>query len=452
MQLPLSLILLSASLLHAPETVSASILKRAHETALRHSKGLARDLRIALKGIGEPSGALLVPRDVTPDIDAVVQKVFCVSGGKSLGGGTSSNGTSSGSKGSSSANPSATIGVPPPKATPSASSNWNLVHSWQGKNFFDGWDFWDTADPTHGIVNYLSQSDAMSQGLASISSSGTALMKVDTTNNLSATANRASVRITTQASWTLGLVLMDAVHMPTGCGTWPAFWSNGPNWPAGGEIDVVEGVNDYTNNQATIHTNPGCSIPSLTTVPANTPATNATSQGPSLDITGTLVATTNCAAAETNNAGCGIRSNDATSYGSGFNKVNGGVYAMHWTTESISVYFFPRSSIPSDIAAGNPDPTSSAWGTPMALWPATSCNMTTFFYDHTAIFDTTLCGDWASGVWNTAGIPGQEQSCAQRTGYATCEQFVRAEGSAFEDAYWEVNYVKVYQEKNQSSS
>lgn len=60
--------------------------------------------------------------------------------------------------------------------------------------------------------------------------------------------------------------------------------------------------------------------------------------------------------------------------------------------------------------------------------------MTTFFYDHTAIFDTTLCGDWASGVWNTAGIPGQEQSCAQRTGYATCEQFVRAEGSAFEDA------------------
>lgn len=35
---------------------------------------------------------------------------------------------------------------------------------------------------------------------------------------------------------------MDSVHMPTGCATWPAFWSNGPNWPAGGEIDIVEGV------------------------------------------------------------------------------------------------------------------------------------------------------------------------------------------------------------------
>ncbi|TFK57679.1 hypothetical protein OE88DRAFT_1619908 [Heliocybe sulcata] len=431
MQLPFSLLLLSVSLLTSPEAVSANFIKRAHETALRHSKGLARDLRVALQGIGQPAGALLIPRDVSPAIDAVVQKVFCVSPTKGSGGGLAGSGSASGA-------PSATVGVPNPKATPSASSNWKMIQSWQGQSFFDGWDFWDTADPTNGIVDYLSQSDATAKGLASISSSGTALMKVDTTNNLSSNANRASIRITTQASWTLGLVIMDAVHMPTGCGTWPAFWSNGPNWPAGGEIDVVEGVNDYTNNQATIHTNPGCSIPSLTTS--------------SLDITGTLVATTNCAAAETQNAGCGIRANTNNSFGTGFNAISGGVYAMHWTTEQISVYFFPRSSIPSDIAAGNPDPTSSAWGTPMALWPATDCNMTQFFYQHVAIFDTTLCGDWASGVWNNAGVPGQEQSCAQRTGYSTCEAFVRAEGAAFEQAYWEVNYVKVYQEKNQTSS
>jgi hypothetical protein len=34
-------------------------------------------------------------------------------------------------------------------------------------------------------------------------------------------SNRQSVRITTQATFTGGLVIMDAVHMPTGCATWP---------------------------------------------------------------------------------------------------------------------------------------------------------------------------------------------------------------------------------------
>lgn len=43
-------------------------------------------------------------------------------------------------------------------------------------------------------------------------------------------------------------------------------------------------------------------------------------------------------------------------------------------------------------------------------------------------------GDWASGVWNAAGIPGQEQSCAQRTNVPTCEAFVRANGGAMAEA------------------
>lgn len=43
-------------------------------------------------------------------------------------------------------------------------------------------------------------------------------------------------------------------------------------------------------------------------------------------------------------------------------------------------------------------------------------------------------GDWASGVWSSSGIPGQEQSCAARTGYATCEDFVRNSGQSFQNA------------------
>jgi hypothetical protein len=46
-------------------------------------------------------------------------------------------------------------------------------------------------------------------------------------------------------------------------------------------------------------------------------------------------------------------------------------------------------------------------------------------------------GTWASGVWNQdlsyAGSPG---SCAQKTGYSNCEDYVKNNGHAFSQAYW----------------
>lgn len=43
-------------------------------------------------------------------------------------------------------------------------------------------------------------------------------------------------------------------------------------------------------------------------------------------------------------------------------------------------------------------------------------------------------GQWPNGVWLSSGVPGQDQSCATRTGVASCEDFVRNHGSAFEEA------------------
>lgn len=154
--------------------------------------------------------------------------------------------------------------------------------------------------------------------LTGINSAGNAYMAVDTTPVVSGA--RKSVRMTTDFSYTQGIVVLDAAHMPTGCGTWPAFWSNGPNWPSGGEIDIVEGVNTYTNDQVTLHTSPGCALPS----------TNADTLG----ISGTLVSTQDCAAADTQNAGCGVRSEETNSYGAGFNAMGGGVYASELRSPS----------------------------------------------------------------------------------------------------------------------
>ena len=136
-------------------------------------------------------------------------------------------------------------------------------------------------------------------------------MRVDNTAQVS--GNRNSVRIQTQFSFTGGLVIMDSVHMPTGCGTWPAFWTDGANWPVTGEIDIVEGVNDYTNNQVTVHANTGCQLPT----------NNVTALG----ISGSIVSGTNCAALQTNNEGCGVRASQTNSFGEPFNRNGGGVYA-----------------------------------------------------------------------------------------------------------------------------
>lgn len=110
----------------------------------------------------------------------------------------------------------------------------------QGGDFFSKFSFWDSTDPTNGFVEYQSESGAQSAGLIS-SSSSSAEMKVADTG---ITPNgRPSVRITSTETYQEGLVVIDVEHMPEGCGTWPAFWMVGPNWPAGGEIGMLSMCN-----------------------------------------------------------------------------------------------------------------------------------------------------------------------------------------------------------------
>jgi beta-glucanase (GH16 family) len=70
-------------------------------------------------------------------------------------------------------------------------------------------------------------------------------MRADNSTVVPASARgRDSVRITSQNGYTDAIFVLDLAHMPTGCGTWPSFWTRsqiGP-WPSGGEIDVIEGA------------------------------------------------------------------------------------------------------------------------------------------------------------------------------------------------------------------
>ncbi|KAL9623995.1 MAG: hypothetical protein Q9160_001748 [Pyrenula sp. 1 TL-2023] len=197
----------------------------------------------------------------------------------------------------------------------------------------------------------------------------------------------------------------------------------GPSWPTNGEIDIIEGVNRQSQNDMTLHSSSGCSI------------TNSGS--------GTLV-TPNCdvnAANQATNAGCQVAaSSSAASYGTGFNSAGGGVYATEWTSDGISIYFFPRGSIPSDIAGGNPNP--SSWGTPAANFEG--CDFDSHFRDLQIVFDTTLCGDWAGAVW------GQDSTCTAKA--STCQDYVANHPGDFKDAYWSVNSLKVYSNTGSSAN
>ena len=60
--------------------------------------------------------------------------------------------------------------------------------------------------------------------------------------NVASGRGRNSVRISSKEPYTHGLFVLDMEHMPSSqCGSWPAFWTVGPEWPKKGEIDIIEG-------------------------------------------------------------------------------------------------------------------------------------------------------------------------------------------------------------------
>jgi len=205
--------------------------------------------------------------------------------------------------------------------------------------------------------------------------------------------------------------------MPEGCGTWPAFWMCGPNWPNGGEIDIIEGVNNNIYDQSTLHTSDGC---------------DQSSNNPS-SYTG-QTATTNCyvnAPNQNSNAGCGIISN-MQNYGTSLNSQGGGYYATEWQSDHISIWWFTHTDAPGDITSNNPNP--SAWPIPVARWTLGSNCSSSHFSDMQIIINLTFCGDWAGNVF--------ESQCQ---GLGDCNSYVQNNPSAFADAYWSINSVNIYQ-------
>ncbi|KAI8632307.1 glycoside hydrolase family 16 protein [Xylariaceae sp. FL1651] len=299
-------------------------------------------------------------------------------------------------------------------AAAQARSAYAIQDSYDASNFFENFDFFSGPDPTSGFVQYVDATTANSTALAGYANNGVYLgVDYQTTNPI---PGRASVRVSTKKSYTHGLIIADIAHQPApACGSWPAFWTFGPTWPHSGEIDIIEGVNMQSNSTITLHTAPGCSF----------------SAG--------SFASGDCGAPGDGTTGCGNPTHNTQSFGTGFNEIGGGVYAVQWTSDAIKIFFFPRTgTIPADIEAGNPDP--STWGAPTASFSGGSCDIDSNFMNHQIVFDTTFCGQWAGKVWEADPV------CSAKA--PTCEEYVGSNPSVFKDAYWLINYVKVFNVAN----
>ncbi|KAE8381140.1 putative endo-1,3(4)-beta-glucanase [Aspergillus bertholletiae] len=306
-----------------------------------------------------------------------------------------------------------------PTIADGSGSRYQLTEAWQGEKFLDYFKFFSGSDPTNGFVTYANQSYAESSGLIQVTDSGSFYMGVDYKTELSTNGpGRDSVRIESKEYYDEGLYIIDLQHMPGSvCGTWPAFWSVGPNWPYDGEIDIIEGVNKHEANEIVLHTSGSCSLSSEN------------------DMTGSMTSS-ECGEAS-GTVGCVVKGQNGTS-GAPFNKQGGGVYAMEWTASFIKIWYFARSEIPKSITEGNPDTT--AFGTPMAHLQGT-CDFGARFKSQKFILDTTFCGDWAGGVFGDSGCPVSDPS----NPIQSCVKYVAENPAAFKEAYWEINYIKLFQ-------
>ncbi|MGZ3656974.1 MAG: glycoside hydrolase family 16 protein, partial [Bdellovibrionota bacterium] len=290
---------------------------------------------------------------------------------------------------------------PPPSYT--------LSEDISGDSFFDHFVFVTDPDASKGFVKYVDRATATKLGLIS-TAGGHAKISVDSAH-VAVDPGRESVRLSSIKETTTGLFILDVDHIPEGAGTWPAFWSFGAHWPNNGEIDVIEGVNSGNSNQSTIHTRAGCTMPEGDS---------------SRTMTGTYSGH-DCGSGDA----CSVRGVRG-SFGPSFNAAGGGVYATLWKNSGISVWFFPRGSIPADISAGHPNPRK--WGLPVAFFPLGSDCPAADFSAHHIVINTDLCGDWAGTHF--IGFTG--------IGRAACARFVRDNPAAFKEAYWEIRYLRIY--------
>jgi len=320
----------------------------------------------------------------------------------------------------------APVPAPSPPSAPAASSEgFKMTHNLKGQELLNFFTMETASGDNEGFANWVNDGS-----LQYVNGQGNVVFATDSTPVVD---SRKTTRAVSKQTFNKGLFISQITHMPETFGSWPSFWIVGAqDWPASGEIDVLEGVGSFTHNAASVHTNAGCSMPAS--------ILSQTTSKFMLD----SPQQTNCDAQATDTQGCGLRDQRPNTFGPGFNKVGGAYVAVHITDDFVKVFQWAGDSAPADVKNGSPAP--STWTEPSLYLPNTSCNISQHFYDLKLVFSTNVCGRWPSDLWNSdASYAGQMQSSAQATGVGSCYEFAHSHGQAWADAFFEIASISIFE-------
>ena len=199
---------------------------------------------------------------------------------------------------------------------------------------------------------------------------------------------RNSVRLEGKTRFNRGLFIMDLSHMPSGCGTWPAFWlTDEQNWPINGEIDILEGVNYQTRAKTALHATKTCNMDDIPS------GVRTGSWDTAVGIPDKKTGIPDMTVREANdcfvynphqwlNQGCVTVDDNDGSIGEPLNDNGGGVYALEWDPINKRIRswaFSSHSAVPENLklaisSAGNPlsstqvSPDPNLWGLPFGYF------------------------------------------------------------------------------------
>jgi Glycosyl hydrolases family 16 len=363
--------------------------------------------------------------------------------------------------------------------------SYKLVERQVGESFFDSYDFWDGPDSvgSAGYNIYVGKHRAMQLGLVNVTTTENNQKEQIVYMSSAPTSEgpRESIRLEGKKRYNHGLFIVDLLHMPAGCGQWPAFWltdDDDGKWPVNGEIDIVEGINYQSNAKTALHTSGSCSmwqqVPPYATTGHWDRADGLFDRYTGIPQNDSSLPADNCyvkAPHQWGNQGCVAISDHNNTIGAGFNDQEGGIYVLEWDPANgyIRSWVFPRlQGIPDDLASSitdsqatgegttsgptPPNPNDSSWGIPYAYFAIgdhSDCSAD-HFQNMRLIFNLAFCGTVAGNRYFT-DCPAIVEKFPPSPSYlhndpvAACNAYIRSNPDELNEAYWKIKGVHVFQ-------